>query len=61
MGTLSQDDALLKKWEEHTVRKKSEIITTFLNDYGEHANWEEWIAFLQKHQAKGFEWTHCVD
>jgi len=61
MHTSSQDDTLLKKWRERTVREKTKVIAAFLNEYGEHANWEEWLAFLRKHQANGFEWTNSVD
>lgn len=59
--TPSKDDVLLEKWRGRTTREKSEAITAFLNEYGEHASWEEWRAFLHKHQAKGFEWAHSVD
>ena len=61
MATSSLDDALLEKWRERTVRKKTEVIAAFLNEYGEHADWEEWIYFLHKHHVNGFEWTRSVD
>ena len=56
MQTPQQDDALLKK-----CRKRSKVIAAFLNEYGEHASWEEWCAFLHERQAKGFEWTIFLD
>ena len=48
MDTPSQDDALLDKWRESTAREKSEAIAAFLNEYGEHANWEDWRTFLHR-------------
>jgi hypothetical protein len=61
MATSSLDDALFEKWKERTEHKKAEVIATFLNEYGEHATWEEWITFLHKHQVNSFEWTLSVD
>ena len=61
MRTSSKDDALLEKWRETTAREKSGVFTAFLNEYGEQATWEEWVAFLREHQTNGFEWTHSVD
>jgi hypothetical protein len=61
MHTQSQDDAHLDKWRESTAREKAEVIAAFLNEYGEHANWEDWRTFLHKRQAKGFEWTNSAN
>ena len=61
MHTPSQDDSFLEKWRDSTAREKAEVIAAFLNECGEHAHWEDWRAFLQNRQVKGFEWTNCVD
>ena len=61
MHTPLQDETLLDKWRESTAREKSEAIAAFLNEYGEQASWEDWLTFLHKCKAKGFEWTNSVD
>ena len=61
MRAPMQEDTLLDKWRESTAREKAEAIAAFLNEYGEHAHWEDWRAFLQERQAKGFEWTNFVN
>ncbi len=61
MLTPAGIDDVSEKWKIMTVREKSLVIAAFLNEYGEHATWEEWCSFLQEHQAKGFEWTHSAD
>jgi len=61
MQTPSQDEVLMEKWRVRTAREKAEVITAFINEYGEHATWEEWRDFLRERQAKGFEWTESVD
>lgn len=38
--------------------KKTEIFAEFLKEYGEHAEWEEWLVFLQERpELEGFEWA----
>ncbi|MCP4338746.1 MAG: hypothetical protein GY799_07620 [Desulfobulbaceae bacterium] len=61
MDTPSQKDTPLENWRQCTKRERSEIITAFLYEYGEHASWEEWRGFLHENEAKGFEWTRSVD
>ena len=61
MHTPSQNDVPLEKWRQCAKRQRSEIITAFLSEYGEHASWQEWRSFLHDHQVKGFEWTESVD
>jgi hypothetical protein len=62
MHTPTQDEVLHeKKWSERTTSEKSEILSAFLNEFGENATWDEWRDFLQKYQVKGFEWIHAVD
>jgi hypothetical protein len=61
MHAPSQDDDLLEKWKNCTAREKSVVIKAFLNEYGEDATWEQWLAFLHsKQQVKAFEWTKLV-
>jgi hypothetical protein len=57
----SQDDVHPEKLRACTIREKAEVIAALLNECGEHSTWEEWRAFLHKHQVKGFEWTLSVD
>lgn len=52
MHAPEQMGDLMEKWRDRTAREKAEIITAFLNEFVEHANWEEWSAFVQKHQAE---------
>ena len=61
MLTPAGIDDVLEEWKIMTVREKSLVIAAFLNEYGEHATWEEWRSFLQKRQANGFEWVQFVD
>ncbi len=61
MHTPPRKDELLDKWRRRTLRERAEVITAFLDQYGEHASWEEWRDFLHKNQAKGFEWAQSVD
>jgi hypothetical protein len=38
------------------------VIKAFLNEYGENATCEEWLAFLiRKRQDNVFKWTKLVD
>ncbi len=61
MRTPEGMNVISEKWAMSIARKKAVVITAFLNEYGEHATWEEWRSFLHEHDAKGFEWTHSVD
>ena len=41
--------------------KKTEIFADFFREYGEHAEWEEWLAFLQERpELEGFEWARYL-
>lgn len=61
MHTPARMDDFSEKWEKCTASEKAVVITAFLNEYGEHATWEEWCSFLKEHHARGFEWTRTVD
>jgi len=61
MDTPSQNGALLEKWRKCISRERTEVITAFLNECGEHATWEDWRNFLQNYHVNGFEWTQSVD
>ena len=40
---------------------KSEIFAEFLKEYGEHAGWDEWLAFLEERpELDGFEWARSL-
>ena len=54
MHTPPRKDELLDKWRRRTLRERAEVITAFLDQYGEHASLEEWRDFLHKNQANGF-------
>ena len=61
MRTPARMVGFYEKCKKCTASEKAVMITAFLNEYGEHATWEEWCSFLQEHHAKGFEWTRSVD
>ena len=61
MRTPTGIDDFPEKWEECTVQEKSLLIKEFLNEFGEHATWEEWCSFLKEHQIDDFEWAKFVD
>ncbi len=62
MRIPSQDDELMENWKKCTVRQKAVVIKAFLDECGEDATWEQWLAFLHRYQdVKGFEWTKLVD
>jgi hypothetical protein len=62
MHTPAELDDIMEKWKKCKARDKSIVIAAFLNECGEHATWEDWLAFLHKYrQVKGFEWTLSVD
>jgi hypothetical protein len=49
MHTQEQMDGIVEKWKQCTAREKAETIAVFLNECGEHINWEDWITFLHTH------------
>jgi hypothetical protein len=59
MPTTSEYEALQEKWREFSEIEKTEILTAFINLYGEHATWEEWRDFLND-QAKSFVRTQLL-
>jgi len=62
MHTLGQMGDVMEKRGGGIALEKAVVITAFLNEYGEHANWEEWLDFLHtQHQVKVFKWTLSVD
>ncbi len=45
----------------HPRCMKSEIFAEFFREYGEHAGWDEWLAFLEERpELKGFEWARSL-
>ena len=53
MRTPARMVGFYEKCKKCTASEKAVMITAFLNEYGEHATWEEWCSFLQEHHAKG--------
>ncbi len=61
MHTQEQMDGIVGKWKQCTVREKTEMIAVFLNECGEHTNWEDWVTFLHtQHQENSFECTYTL-
>ncbi len=55
MQKPTQDEVLdEKKWSELTAPEKSEILTAFLNEFGENPTWDEWRDFINKQRVKDF-------
>lgn len=62
MHTPEQLGDVLDKRGKCIAREKAMLINAFLNEYGEHATWEEWLEYLHtQHQLKRFEWIFFVD
>ena len=61
MLTAEQMDDLLAEWRMLSVQQKSAVLAAFIREYGEHAEWEEWVKYLQDHaELKKFEWTRSL-
>lgn len=53
-----QENDLMAERMLYLSRNKEEVITAFLKECGEHANWEDWLNFLQERaEVKEFEWV----
>ncbi|MCP4341551.1 MAG: hypothetical protein GY799_22390 [Desulfobulbaceae bacterium] len=58
MVTSTEMDELIAERGLPPALKKTEIFAEFFKEYGEHAEWEEWLAFLQERpELEGFEWA----
>ena len=57
MRTSPEMDDFPDKWEERTIPQKSVLIKEFLDLYSETATWEQWRAFLQRHNMEALDWT----
>ena len=58
MGTSGQMGGHAVEWRMMPVLNKTETFAEFLNEYGEHAEWEEWLVFLQERpELEGFDWA----
>jgi hypothetical protein len=58
MLTAKQMDDLISEWRLLSRQKKSALLADFIEQYGEHAEWEEWIKYLQERsELDKFEWT----
>ena len=57
----AQLDELIAELGLPPALKKTEIFAEFFKEYGEHAAWEEWLAFLQERpELEGFEWARFL-
>lgn len=55
MQKPAQDEVLAEKiWRSLTALEKSEILTAFLNEFGENPTWDECPDFTNKHRVKNF-------
>lgn len=56
-----ENDKSVAERSKHPVRIKSAILAEFLEEYGEHAGWDEWLDFLKERpELKGFEWARSL-
>jgi hypothetical protein len=56
--TSTQMDEVIAEWDLPLALKKTEIFAEFFKEYGEHAEWEEWLTFLKERpELEGFEWA----
>jgi hypothetical protein len=61
MLTSEQMDELIAEWRFRLAYKKTAVYMEFLKNYGEHADWEEWLFFLDEHpDLEGFDWVHSL-
>ncbi len=61
MLTSEQMDELIAEWRYDLIRKKSESYVEFFKKYGEHAAWEDWLAFLEERpDLGGFDWARSL-
>ena len=58
MLTEKQMDELIAEWRVQLACAKTGVYAEFLSAYGEHADWEEWLDFLQERpELEGFDWA----
>jgi hypothetical protein len=61
MLTSEQMDELLAESGFRPARKKTEVYAEFFKKYGEDANWEDWLAFLEERpELEGFDWARSL-
>lgn len=62
MLTAKQIDDLIAEWRLLSVRKKSELLAEFLKEYGEQAEWEEWLSYLRERaEMDKFAWARSFE
>ncbi len=58
MLTSEQMKDLLDERRVLLARKKTAVYAEFLLEYGEYAEWEDWLTFLKdRAELEGFEWV----
>jgi hypothetical protein len=61
MLTSEQMDELITEGRFRLAYKKTAVYVEFIKKYGENADWEEWLHFLDEHPGlKGFEWVRSL-
>ncbi len=61
MLTAKQMDDLISEWRLLSIRKKSALLAEFIEQYGEHAEWEEWVKYLQERaELEEFDWAQSL-
>ena len=61
MPMSSQMEGLLADWKLLPAHEKSKVLAEFLKEYGEYAEWEDWLTFLKERaELKGFEWARSL-
>ena len=61
MLTAKQMDDLISEWQLLSMQKKSALLAEFIQQYGENAEWEEWVRFLQERaELEKFEWAQSL-
>ena len=57
----SQMDGLLAEWKVLPAHENSKVLANFFKEYGEYAEWEDWLTFLKERpELKGFEWARSL-
>lgn len=61
MLTSEQMDELIAEWKIRLAYKKTAVYVDFIKNYGEYAEWEEWLLFLDEHpDLEGFDWVDSL-
>lgn len=57
----SQKEGSLAEWKMLAAHEKSQVLAEFNKEYGEYADWEDWLTFLKERpELKGFDWARSL-